>query len=44
MLVGVEVNIDGVKSIIDFKLIEIVYDTNLYPELLGMNGDLTINL
>jgi len=35
-LVGVEVNIDEVKSIADFKVIDIVDDSNIFPTFLGI--------
>jgi hypothetical protein len=36
-LLGVNVNIDGVHSIIDFQVIEIVDGSNPYPKLLGLD-------
>jgi hypothetical protein len=36
-LLGVKVNIDGVLSIVDFELIEILYGSKMYPTLLGLD-------
>lgn len=36
-LSNVEVDIDGVKSVEDFEVIEIIYDTYPYPTLLGID-------
>jgi hypothetical protein len=33
----VEVNIDGVKTKVDFEVIEIMDDSNPYPALLGID-------
>lgn len=35
----VEVNLDGVKSLADFEVIEIVDETNLYSTFLGINWE-----
>ena len=31
------VDIDGVRSLVDFEVIEIIDDSKLYPALLGMD-------
>jgi hypothetical protein len=36
LLIGIHVNIDGVHSIEDFELIEIMDDSNPYPTLMGL--------
>lgn len=35
-LTGIHVNIDGVRSIADFEVIEIVDDSQAYPALMGL--------
>jgi hypothetical protein len=35
-LIGIPVNIDGVRSIADFEVIEIVDDSQPYPTLMGL--------
>ena len=39
ILLDVPVDIDGVRSLADFKVIEIIDDTNAFPALLGMDWD-----
>ena len=45
---SVQINIDGVNTIANFKVIEIIDDSNPYPALLGiewaMENDAVINL
>ena len=36
-LLNVPVDIDGVRSLADFELIEIIYDSNAFPALLGID-------
>lgn len=36
---NVPVDIDGVRSLVDFKVIEIIDDSNLFPKLLGIDWD-----
>lgn len=36
---NIEVNIDGVRSKVDFEVIEIIDDTNPYPTLLGIDWE-----
>jgi hypothetical protein len=36
-LVGVPVNIDGLRDVDDFEVIEIVDNSKLYPALLGLD-------
>lgn len=36
-LEDIEVNIDGIKSKVDFKVIEIIDDIDPYPTLLGID-------
>jgi hypothetical protein len=38
-LLGINFNIDGVLNIDNFEVIEIVYDNNPYPTLLGLDWD-----
>jgi hypothetical protein len=38
-LTGVPVNIDGVRSVADFEVIEIVDDNQPYPTLMGLEWD-----
>jgi hypothetical protein len=33
---GVPVNIDGLCNMVDFEVIEIVYDSQPYPTLMGL--------
>ena len=38
-LSNVPVDIDGVRSLVDFKVIEIIDDSNPFPALLGIDWD-----
>jgi hypothetical protein len=38
-MIGVRVNIDGVCSVVDFEVIEIVDGSTPYLELLGINWE-----
>ena len=33
------VDIDGVRSLVDFEVIEIIFESNLFPALLGIGWD-----
>jgi hypothetical protein len=36
-LKGVTVDLDGVRTVVDFEVIKIVYGTKPYPTLLGLD-------
>ena len=38
-LKGIQVDIDGVCTMAEFEVIDIVYNTSPYPSLLGMDWD-----
>ena len=42
-LYGVQVDIEDVSAMADFKVIEIIFDSNPYPMLLGIDWDIDMN-
>ena len=35
-LLSVPIDLDGVSTLVDFEVIEVIYDNNPYPALLGI--------